>query len=81
MCADKCGADFNPKGNSDREVRRFCQSFMTELWTHVGPCIDVPAGDTGVCAREISYMFGRHKRLVMEFTGVLPGKALTFGTA
>ena len=79
MGAGKGGSDFNPKGKSDREVMRFCQSFMTELWTHIGADVDVPAGDIGVGAREISYMFGQYKRLAKEFTGVLTGKALEFG--
>jgi glutamate dehydrogenase (NADP+) len=77
--AGKGGSDFNPKGKSDREVMRFCQSFMTELVHHIGPNTDVPAGDIGVGAREISYMFGQYKRLAREFTGVLTGKALEFG--
>ena len=79
MGAGKGGADFNPKGKSDREVMRFCQSFMTELVHHIGPNVDVPAGDIGVGAREISYMFGQYKRLAREFTGVLTGKALESG--
>ena len=79
MGAGKGGSDFNPKGKSDREVMRFCQSFMTELWHHIGADVDVPAGDIGVGAREISYMFGQYKRLSKEFTGVLTGKALEFG--
>lgn len=79
MGAGKGGADFNPKGKSDREVMRFCQAFMTELFHHIGPDTDVPAGDIGVGAREISYMFGQYKRLAHEFTGVLTGKALEFG--
>lgn len=79
MGAGKGGSDFNPKGKSDREVMRFCQSFMTELYHHIGPDTDVPAGDIGVGAREISYMFGQYKRLAHEFTGVLTGKALEFG--
>jgi glutamate dehydrogenase (NADP+) len=79
MGAGKGGSDFNPKGKSDREVMRFCQSFMTELAHHIGPDTDVPAGDIGVGAREISYMFGQYKRLMREFTGVLTGKALEFG--
>ncbi len=79
MGAGKGGADFNPKGKSDREVMRFCQAFMTELWRYIGPDTDVPAGDIGVGAREISYMFGQYKRLAHEFTGVLTGKALEFG--
>ena len=79
MGAGKGGSDFNPKGKSDREVMRFCQSFMTELFHHIGPDTDVPAGDIGVGAREISFMFGQYKRLAHEFTGVLTGKALEFG--
>jgi glutamate dehydrogenase/leucine dehydrogenase len=79
MGGGKGGSDFNPKGKSDREVMRFCQSFMTELSRHIGPDTDVPAGDIGVGAREISYMFGQYKRLKNEFTGVLTGKALSFG--
>lgn len=77
--AGKGGSDFNPKGKSDREVMRFCQAFMTELYHHIGPDTDVPAGDIGVGAREISYMFGQYKRLAREFTGVLTGKSLEFG--
>ncbi len=79
MGAGKGGADFNPKGKSDLEVMRFCQAFMTELFRHIGPNTDVPAGDIGVGAREISYMFGQYKRLANEFTGVLTGKGLQFG--
>jgi glutamate dehydrogenase (NADP+) len=79
MGAGKGGSDFNPKGKSDTEVMRFCQSFMTELSHHIGENTDVPAGDIGVGAREISYMFGQYKRLTREFTGVLTGKALEFG--
>ncbi len=79
MGAGKGGSDFNPKGKSDREVMRFCQSFMTELYHHIGPDTDVPAGDIGVGAREISYLFGQYKRLAHAFTGVLTGKALEFG--
>ncbi len=79
MGAAKGGADFNPKGKSDREVMRFCQSFMTALYRHIGPNVDVPAGDIGVGAREISYLFGQYKRLTNEFSGVLTGKALEFG--
>lgn len=77
--AGKGGANFNPRGKSDREVMRFCQSFMTELQRHIGPNIDVPAGDIGVGAREISYMFGQYKRLHNEFNGALTGKSLEFG--
>lgn len=79
MGSGKGGADFNPKGKSDREVMRFCQSYMTELWHYIGADMDVPAGDIGVGAREISYMFGQYKRLSKQFTGVLTGKALEFG--
>ena len=75
----KGGADFNPKGKSDNEVMRFCQSFMTELYRRVGDDIDVPAGDIGVGAREIGYLFGQYKRLTTRFTGVLTGKAIDFG--
>ena len=77
--AGKGGADFNPKGKSDREVMRFCQAFMTELSKHIGESTDVPAGDIGVGAREISFMFGQYKRLKNEFTGTLTGKGLEFG--
>ncbi len=79
MGGAKGGANFNPKGKSDHEVMRFCQSFMTELYRHVGADIDVPAGDIGVGAREIGYMFGQHKRITNKFTGVLTGKGLEFG--
>lgn len=79
MGGGKGGADFNPKGKSDNEVMRFCQSFMTELSRHIGPNTDVPAGDIGVGGREIGYMFGQYKRLRNEFTGVLTGKGLEFG--
>jgi len=79
MGAGKGGSNFNPKGKSDDEVMRFCQAFMTELSKHIGESIDVPAGDIGVGAREISYMFGQYKRLKNEFTGTLTGKALEFG--
>ena len=75
----KGGSDFDPKGRSDAEVMRFCQSFMTELAGHIGPNTDVPAGDIGVGGREIGYMFGQYKRLRNEFTGVLTGKALAWG--
>ena len=75
----KGGANFNPKGKSDHEVMRFCQSFMTELYRHVGEDTDVPAGDIGVGAREIGYMFGQYKRITNEFTGVLTGKGLEYG--
>lgn len=79
MGAGKGGSDFDPKGKSDREVMRFCQSFMTELCRHIGSRVDVPAGDIGVGGREISYMFGQYKRLQNEFAGVLTGKGLEFG--
>ncbi len=79
MGGGKGGADFDPKGKSDREVMAFCQSFMTELAKHIGQFTDVPAGDIGVGAREVGYMFGQYKRLANEFTGVLTGKGLTFG--
>ena len=79
MGAGKGGSDFNPKGKSDNEVTRFCQSFMTELQKHIGADTDVPAGDIGVGGREIGYMFGQYKRLRDEFTGVLTGKGLTWG--
>ncbi|MBR4292525.1 MAG: NADP-specific glutamate dehydrogenase, partial [Clostridia bacterium] len=79
MGSAKGGSDFDPKGKSDAEVMRFCQSFMTELSKHIGPDTDVPAGDIGTGAREIGYMFGQYKRLANEFTGVLTGKALTSG--
>lgn len=75
----KGGADFNPKGKSDNEVMRFCQSFMTELYRHIGPNTDVPAGDIGVGSREIGYLFGQYKRIKNEFTGVLTGKGLAYG--
>ncbi|MFT4698721.1 MAG: glutamate dehydrogenase (NADP+) [Flavobacteriaceae bacterium] len=79
MGGGKGGSDFNPKGKTDSEVMRFCQSFMTELSRHIGPNTDVPAGDIGVGGREIGYMFGQYKRLRNEFTGVLTGKGLSFG--
>jgi glutamate dehydrogenase (NADP+) len=79
MGGGKGGADFDPKGKSDNEVMRFCQSFMTELFRHVGPDTDVPAGDIGVGGREIGYLFGQYKRLANEFTGVLTGKSLNWG--
>ena len=79
MGGGKGGADFDPKGKSNGEVMRFCQSFMTELQRHIGPDTDVPAGDIGVGAREIGYMFGLYKRLRNEFTGVLTGKSLNWG--
>ena len=79
MGGGKGGSDFDPKGKSDGEVMRFCQSFMTELQRHIGPDCDVPAGDIGTGAREIGYMFGQYKRIRNEFTGVLTGKGLTYG--
>ena len=79
MGGGKGGSDFDPKGKSDGEVMRFCQSFMTELYRHIGPNLDVPAGDIGTGAREIGYMFGQYKRLQNEFTGVLTGKGLQYG--
>lgn len=79
MGGGKGGSDFDPKGKSDNEVMRFCQSFMTELQNHIGPDTDVPAGDIGVGAREIGFMFGQYKRLRNEFTGVLTGKGLNWG--
>jgi len=79
MGGGKGGSDFDPKGKSDAEVMRFCQSFMTELSRHIGPHTDVPAGDIGVGGREIGFMFGQYKRLRNEFTGVLTGKALNWG--
>ena len=79
MGGGKGGADFDPKGKSDNEVMRFCQSFMTELVRHIGPDTDVPAGDIGVGGREIGYLFGQYKRLRNEFTGVLTGKGLGWG--
>lgn len=79
MGGGKGGSDFNPKGKSDNEVMKFCQSFMTELSKHIGPDTDVPAGDIGVGGREIGYMFGQYKRIRNEFTGVLTGKGITWG--
>ena len=79
MGGGKGGSDFNPKGKSDNEVMKFCQSFMTELSRHIGPNTDVPAGDIGVGSREIGYMFGQYKRLRNEFTGVLTGKGINWG--
>ncbi|HEX8444735.1 MAG TPA: NADP-specific glutamate dehydrogenase [Allosphingosinicella sp.] len=79
MGGGKGGANFNPKGKSDSEVMRFCQSFMTELYRHIGADTDVPAGDIGVGGREIGYMFGQYKRITGEFTGVLTGKGLEYG--
>src|SRR5256885_5432214 len=79
MGGGKGGSDFDPKGKSDNEVMRFCQSFMTELSRHIGPDTDVPAGDIGVGGREIGYLFGQYKRIRNEFTGVLTGKGLNWG--
>jgi len=79
MGGGKGGADFDPKGKSDNEIMRFCQSFMTELSKHIGADTDVPAGDIGVGGREVGYMFGQYKRLRNEFTGVLTGKGISFG--
>ena len=79
MGGGKGGSDFNPKGKSDNEIMKFCQSFMTELSRHIGPNTDVPAGDIGVGSREIGYMFGQYKRLRNEFTGVLTGKGINWG--
>ncbi len=79
MGGGKGGSDFNPKGRSDGEVMRFCQSFMAELFRHIGPNTDVPAGDIGVGAREVGYLFGMYKKLRNEFTGVLTGKSLDWG--
>ncbi len=79
MGGGKGGSDFDPKGKSDNEVMKFCQSFMLELQRHIGPDTDVPAGDIGVGGREIGYMFGQYKRIRNEFTGVLTGKGLTWG--
>ncbi|HNZ71791.1 MAG TPA: NADP-specific glutamate dehydrogenase, partial [Prolixibacteraceae bacterium] len=79
MGGGKGGSDFNPKGKSDNEIMHFCQSFMTELYRHIGPNTDVPAGDIGVGGREIGYLFGQYKRLKNEFTGVLTGKGIHWG--
>jgi len=79
MGGGKGGSDFNPKGKSDGEIMRFCQSFMTELFRYIGPNTDIPAGDIGVGSREIGYMFGQYKKLKKEFTGVLTGKGLSWG--
>jgi len=79
MGGGKGGANFNPKGKSDNEVMRFCQSFMTELYRHIGPDTDVPAGDIGVGGREIGFMFGQYKRITNQFVGVLTGKGLEYG--
>ena len=79
MGGAKGGSDFDPKGKSDREVMRFCQSFMNELYRHIGPDTDVPAGDIGVGGREIGFLYGQYKKITNEFTGVLTGKGLTWG--
>src|SRR5208283_464614 len=79
MGGGKGGSDFDPKGKSDNEVMHFCQSFMNELFRHIGPNTDVPAGDIGVGGREIGFLFGQYKRLKNEFTGVLTGKGLNWG--
>lgn len=79
MGGGKGGSDFDPKGKSDGEVMRFCQSFVTELWRHIGADTDVPAGDIGTGAREVGYMYGQYKRLANDFTGVFTGKGLTWG--
>ncbi len=78
MGGGKGGSDFNPKGKSDNEIMRFCQSFMSELYKYIGENIDVPAGDIGVSSKEIGYMFGQYKRLKNDFTGVLTGKGIPF---
>ncbi len=79
MGGGKGGSNFDPKGRSDREVMRFCQSFMSELYRHIGPNTDVPAGDIGVGAREIGYLFGQYRRLTNEWTGTLTGKGISYG--
>ena len=79
MGGGKGGSDFNPKGRSENEIMRFCQAFMTELYRHIGPNTDIPAGDIGVGGREIGYMYGQYKKLANEFTGVLTGKGITWG--
>ena len=79
MGGGKGGSDFDPKGKSDNEVMRFCQSFMSELFRHIGANRDIPAGDIGVGGREIGYLFGQYKRLANEFTGVLTGKGVSWG--
>ncbi len=79
MGGGKGGSDFDPKGKSDNEIMKFCQSFMNELYRHIGPDTDVPAGDIGVGGREVGYLFGQYKRLRNEFTGVLTGKGISFG--
>ena len=79
MGGGKGGSDFDPKGRSDNEIMRFCQAFMTELYRHIGPDTDVPAGDIGVGAREIGFLYGQYKKMANEFTGVLTGKGVTWG--
>ena len=79
MGGGKGGSDFDPKGKSDEEVMRFCQSFMTELQRHIGPDTDVPAGDIGVGGREIGFLFGQYKKLANEFSGILTGKGIEWG--
>mgnify|MGYP002093369327 CR=1 FL=1 len=79
MGGGKGGSDFSPRGKSDAEIMRFCQAFMLELWRHLGPDMDVPAGDIGVGGREVGYMFGMYKKLTREFTGTFTGKGLEFG--
>src|SRR5690554_1604726 len=79
MGSGKGGSDFNPRGRSNAEIMRFCQSFMTELFRHIGSFIDVPAGDIGVGQREIGYLFGQYKRIKQSFTGVITGKGSEFG--
>ena len=79
MGGGKGGSDFDPKGRSENEIMRFCQAFMTELYRHIGPNTDIPAGDIGVGGREIGYMYGQYKKLANEFTGVLTGKGITWG--
>ena len=79
MGGGKGGSDFSPRGKSNAEIMRFCQAFMTELWRHIGPDTDVPAGDIGVGGREVGYMYGMYKKLARENTGTLTGKGLEFG--
>ncbi|NLW45977.1 MAG: NADP-specific glutamate dehydrogenase, partial [Firmicutes bacterium] len=79
MGGGKGGADFSPQGRSDGEIMRFCQSFMAELYRHIGPDVDVPAGDLGVGAREVGYLFGYYRKIRNEFTGVFTGKGLSYG--
>lgn len=79
MGGGKGGSNFDPKGKSNEEIMRFCQSFMTELFRHIGPNTDVPAGDIGVGGREIGFLFGQYKRIRNEFTGILTGKGLSYG--